>query len=529
MSVRTSIRRFLLPFALLATGVPQAGVFSADRARPNMVLILADDVGFSDFGCFGGEIQTPHIDRLAREGMRFTHFYNNAVCVPTRASLLTGLYPRYVGTPPRIALTPQMITIAELLRDAGYHTSLSGKWHLGREAPHHPLDRGFEEFYGLLDGCCNYFNPAQRDPPFEGGRYRYWAHNRERILAFPPDFYTTDAITQHAVEQVRRFARSGGPFFVHVCYTAAHSPLHAKPEDMAKYRGRYRIGWNELRRQRHLRQKELGVVDPAWKLPVGEPEFVPWEREPLQEWNENLMVAYAAMVDCMDQGIGKILDALRDCQVEQNTLVAVLCDNGGCAEQAGGDDPTNIAGPKEHYVSCGAGWAHAQNTPFRRYKAWVHEGGIATPLVVRWPGVTPAGSLSHQVGHVFDLLPTFAEIAGAVYPATRNGQRTWPPEGESLCPILRGKPGTHARKLYWASNDNRALRQGKWKIVWDQDVRRWELYDLLADRTETNDLAAADPQRVERMARDWQAWAERTGAHHALGRRYVLKPAAPRP
>ncbi|MHC4404637.1 MAG: arylsulfatase [Planctomycetota bacterium] len=512
-----------LSFLMVATCLASTSA-ATEAERPNIVLIVADDVGFSDFGCYGGEIQTPSIDRLAREGMRFTQFYNNAVCVPTRASLYTGLYPRYVGESHRIRLTPQMVTIAEILRDAGYGTSLSGKWHLGRQPPYHPLDRGFEEYLGLLDGCCNYFNPAQRDPAFEGGRVRFWAEGRQQITEFPEDFYTTDSITTHAIQSIRRFAAAGKPFFVNVSYTAAHSPLHAKPEDIAKYQGTYGIGWDTLRERRWRRQIELGVVDPRWRLPRSEPEFPPWSQEPLSAWNQNLMAAYAAMVDSMDQGIGRILNTLTDLGIEEQTVVMVLSDNGGCAEQAGGDDPTNVAGPKEHYVSCGAGWAYVQNTPFRRYKAWVHEGGIATPLVVRWPGVTPAGAVTDQVGHVVDFMPTLLEIAGVKYPSTSGGQSILPLEGRSLLAILHGGEREEPEALYWASLDNRAMRQGQWKLAWDQDVARWELYDVVADRTETDDLAGAHAAQVRRMAGEWTAWAERTGAIHQLGKKYRLKP-----
>jgi len=488
--------------------------------RPNIVLFLLDDVGYSDYGCYGSEIATPNIDRLAREGLQFTHFYNNAVCVPTRASLYSGLYPRYVND---IRLTDNMPTLAEVLRAAGYRTSLSGKWHLGRVAPNHPLDRGFENYYGLLDGCSNHFDPSIPDPAFEGGRVRHWADGRERVFKFPENFYSTDAITDHAIENVKQFHRSGKPFFVNICYTAAHSPMHAKPADIAKYRGRYSAGWDALRRARHQRQLQLGFIDPGWKLPIGEPEFPAWNDEPLKEWNENLMAVYAAMVDSVDQNIGRMLKTLEELKADQNTIVLVLNDNGGCAEQAGGDDPTNIAGPKDHYVSCGAGWAHAQNTPLRRYKAWCHEGGISTPLVVRWPGVAPAGKVVHQVGHVIDLLPTFSELAGATQPETRLGAATIPWEGQSLVNVFRQPDVNQPRKLYWAANDNRALRDGRWKIAWDQNIRQWELYDIVADRSETNNLAAINSDRTRAMIDDWQAWADRTGATKRLGVKFQLK------
>lgn len=529
--------------------------------RPNIVLILLDDVGYSDYGCFGSEIETPNLDRLAREGLRFTQFYNNAVCVPTRASLLTGLYPRYVGAGRSIQLTPEMMTLGEVLQSAGYRTVLSGKWHLGRSGPNHPNNRGFEEFFGMLDGCSNHFDPSIPDPPFEGGRTRVWARNGETITEFPKDFYSSDAITDHAIENIRRFVADDGkdgdknkkPFFAHVCFTAAHSPLHAKPADIEKYRGKYSVGWDEIRRRRRERQIELGIIDKAWGVSAREPEFPAWEQQPLREWNENLMATYAAMVDCIDQNIGRLLQTLKETGTDCNTLVLVLNDNGGCAEQAGGDDPTNIAGPKDCYVSCGAGWAYAQNTPFRRYKGWVHEGGIATPLIAHWSGVTKAGSLTRQVGHVMDLLPTLAEVAEAKVPAERNGKRLLPLEGISFLPVLRGdvarsfhdreSTSTRDRKsesrsdsvtrndsatlgertLFWKAFDNRAVRGGKWKLVRDMNVGQWELYDLEADRTETRDLAEQQTDRVKDLATKWQEWADRTGASQQPTSSYTLK------
>lgn len=515
--------RCLLTYAALAIACEAGWAATATDSRPNIVLILLDDVGYSDYGCFGGEIATPHIDRLAQDGLCFTQFYNNAVCVPTRASLMTGLYPRYRGSNYQISLGGEMVTLAEVLRDAGYRTSLSGKWHLGREAPNHPLDRGFESYYGLLDGCSNHHDPSIRDPAFEGGRLRFWADGRQRVTKFPDGFYSTDAITDHALAQLRKFSQSGSPFFVHICFTAAHSPLHAKPSDIAKYRERYASGWESLRRERYQRQKELGIVDPRWPLAVGEPEFANQDRELLSAWRQNLMAVYAAMVDCIDQNIGRVLASLRELNIEQNTIVIVLNDNGGCAEQAGGDDSTNIAGPKEHYVSCGAAWAHVQNTPWRRYKAWCHEGGISTPLVVRWPQVVAASGRSSQAGHLIDIMPTLLEAAFAVYPARHNDQPTLPLEGISLMPVLRGKTDAIApRELMWAWQDNRAIRDGDWKLVWDQEVGHWELYDFKTDRVESRDLAAASPQRVADMAARWQSWAENTDANHHLGEKILL-------
>lgn len=521
------LSRTLLTVMCLSLIVAMSTVCAAEKP-PNIVLILLDDVGYSDYGCYGSEIDTPNIDRLAREGMRFTQFYCNPYCVPTRAALLTGLHPRYLGPARReMQLSLEMVTLGELMQSAGYQTALSGKWHLGRAAPHRPIDRGFGDFFGMLDGCSNHFDPSIPDPPFEGGRVRVWSRNAERVTEFPPDFYSTDAITDHALQNVRRFAAAGKPFFIHVCYTAAHSPLHAKPQDIAKYRGRYAAGWDELRQRRRQRQVELGIIDPKWTVTPREPEFPAWQDEPQKEWNENLMTVYAAMVDCIDQNIGRLLKTLEETQTDRNTIVLVLNDNGGCAEQAGGDNPQNIAGPKNHYVSCGAGWAYLQNTPLRRYKGWSHEGGISTPLVVRWPGVVRAGTISRELGHIIDVLPTFAEIAGVPYPIERNGKKLLPVEGKSLLPILRGGTRTEPPVLYWTAFGHRAIREGQWKAVLDQSIGKWELYDIVADRTEMHDLVAKYPDRTQAMSTRWQTWAEETGAVNRLNDVYTLKRTSP--
>jgi len=475
--------------------------------RPNFVLVLCDDMGFSDVGCYGGEIETPHIDRLAREGLRFTQFYNCAKCTTTRAAVMTGLHPRF-----RNLLTREMVTIPETLRTAGYRTSLSGKWHLGHGEDQHPFARGFDRFWGLLDGCCNYFDPARPDPAFKGGRVRVFGRDAARVSEFPDDFYITDAITDHATESIRTFAAEKKPFFVHVCYTAPHYPLHARPEDIAKYRGKYLDGWEALRERRYRRMVEMGLVDPKWKRPEREPRAEPWEQVEHKEWQDLRMAVYAAMVDAMDRNIGRLLETLRASGVEKDTLVLFLSDNGGCGEQLGGDKPENSPGTKDTYTTCGPGWAWAQNTPFRRYKAWVHEGGIATPLVARWPGVVPAGASSAAVGHVIDFLPTFAELAGAVLPATVGDRAIIPVEGLSLAPVLRGGTRTGHERLFWQWAGNHAAREGRFKLVWERPASRWSLYDLVADRTETTDLAMTEPARVESMRVAYEAWAQKVGA-----------------
>ena len=490
---------------LLAGWLPAGSATAQAAPRPNIVLIMCDDMGYSDLGCYGGEVRTPNIDRLAAEGLRFTQFYNCAKCTTTRASLVTGLHPR---RGPGGLLRSDMVTIAEALTPAGYQTSLSGKWHLGSSQGRRPIDRGFQEYYGLMDGCCNFFNPAQPDPPYKGSRVRTFGHNDRLITEFPDDYYTTDAFSDHAAGMIRQYAATGKPFFVHVCYTAPHYPLHAKPADVARYRGKYGMGWYALRQQRHRRQLEMGLLDPKWKLAPEDSKVGPWEDIENKDLWERRMEVYAAMIDAMDQGVGRIMNALSEAGADKNTVVIFLSDNGGCSELPEGKDFPHPAGPKEYYTSVGPGWGWAQNTPFRRYKSWVHEGGISTPLIVRWPGRVKPNTMTNQVGHVIDFMPTCLELAGAKYPETFAGNPIIPAEGKSLVPVFEGKDRRPHETLCWFWSGNRAVRQGNWKLVWDSLVGGWELYDVEADRTELNDLAGRDPERVRRMSEVWFAWAE---------------------
>jgi len=511
----------LLGLVCLTTDLP------ADE-RPNILLILCDDLGYSDLGCYGGEIQTPHLDRLAADGMRFTQFYNCAVCVTTRSALLTGLYPRQAKRP---RLRTNMITLGEAMQRAGYATSLTGKWHLGSKPPLRPIDRGFEEFYGLLDGCCNFFNPAKPDPVFyNGGRSRPFAHNNKRLTEFPEGYYTTDAFSDHAAETIKRFAKDEKPFFVHLCYTAPHFPLHAFAEDIERYRGKYSDGYLAMRERRHKRQAELGLFASLPKLSAEEDKKgdyrydydVPdWDKLPAAERRreEARMETYAAMVDRMDRGIGRVLAALDEASVADNTVVMFLSDNGGCASWPSGrpgqeegfikynqDVPV---GDGRGYEFVGKGWGWAQNAPFRQFKTWCYEGGIATPMIVRWPGKVARGSITHQVGHIIDSMPTLLELAKSDYPREFDGNAILPVEGKSLLPVFRGKQRDGHESLSWELFGNRAIRQGDWKLVWGASEKRWELYNVKTDRSETNNLATKFPERVTAMARDWKAWREK--------------------
>ena len=513
----------LLATAALASAADAPAPGSTPARRPNIVLIMADDMGYSDVGCYGGEIATPNIDGLAASGLRFTQFYNNAKCTTTRASLLTGLYPRR-----RALLTPEMVTIGEAMRASGYRTALSGKWHLGSKPPLRPIDRGFDEFYGLMDGACNYFNPARPDPDFKGGRVRVWGHNDEIIKEFPDDFYTTDAISDHAARTIRRFAAEGSPFLVHVCYNAPHYPLHARPEDIARYKGKYMMGWDELRHRRHRRQIDMGLIDSKWQAPRATPRPAPGRSSPTRSgrtcgwpstrpWSTPWTGASAA--SCRPSA-SRASTTTRSSSSSPTTAAA--------PSSRGARTRPRPPGPRRSYTACGPGWAYAQNTPFRRYKTWVHEGGISTPLIVRWPGVVAPNTITHQVGHIIDLMPTLLEIAGGTYPASRGGHAILPVEGLSLVPVLRGEERPGHDTLYWEWAGNRAIRRGDWKLAWDKKVKTWELYDLDADRTETPRPRRPTPRprdhhgrRLDRLGRPHrgqpgQGQGRRLSCHHRM-------------
>jgi len=479
--------------------------------RPNIVLIMCDDMGFSDIGCYGGEVKTPNLNRLAKAGLRFTQFYNNAKCTTTRASLLTGIYPRPRGG----LLKMNMVTIGEVMHSAGYQTVLTGKWHLGRSTNGnritHPHLRGFSEYYGLLDGCCNFFDPSIQDPPYKGSRNRVFAHNTKRITEFPKDYYTTDAFTNHAIKTISDMAKRAKPFFLHITYTAPHYPLHAKPEHIARYKGKFKMGWDAMRKARFQRQREMGLIDETWKLSAADSQSYDWSTAD-QDFEDLRMAVYAAMIDSMDQNIGRLLLTLEKLDIAENTLFLFLSDNGGCAEEPGGRDPhKRTPGPKDDYVAVGPAWGWAQNAPFKRYKSWVHEGGICTPFIAHWPGQIEPNSITTQPGHIIDLLPTCLEIAGGQYPSEYNGQKIIPVEGKSLLPILHGKTRAAHKQLCWEWSGNAAIRQGDWKLVWDKRIKAWELYNLAKDRTETNDLAKQNPERVTQLAAAYHEWAKRTG------------------
>jgi len=505
--------------------------------RPNILLILNDDMGFSDIGCYGGEVQTPNLDDLADGGLRYTGVYNTARCCPSRASMLSGLHPHQANVGHMTSddgidgyrgdLSSNCVTIAEVLRDAGYATYMSGKWHVTRymNGPKDswPCQRGFEEFYGTIQGAANYFAPITL------------TRNNDSLETPRGDYYYTDAISDKAVEflQTHSQEKSDQPFFAYVAYTAPHWPLHAPPEDIERYKGRFDEGWDALREQRLERMVEMGLIRPEWKLTPRDPSQPEWTDAENKEWQLRRMEVYAAQIDRMDQGIGRILDALRETGELDNTLVVFLADNGGCAEElpypdtwisrAGllarldtcdgrpirvGNDPESMPGDEETYQSYGVPWANLSNTPFRLYKHWVHEGGISTPFIVHWPaGIAARGELRHQLGQLPDIMATFLDVADAPYPQEFNGHTIPPAEGFSLAPTFDDGPAIRD-VLYWEHEGNKAVRRGKWKLVCKYPGP-WELYDMDADRSELSDLSAAFPEIVKELAGLHDAWAAR--------------------
>lgn len=516
---------------------------STPAQRPNIVLVLNDDMGYSDLGCYGGEIQTPVLDRLARNGLRFSQFYNTARCSPSRASLLTGLHPHQTGIgiltydsgPEGYAgnLNQSCVTIAEVLKAAGYRTYMSGKWHVSSNllepTDSWPMQRGFDAFFGTIIGAGSFYDPNT----LTRGNANAEHEARE------DGFFYTDAISDQAAAYIREHhaAHPDQPFFEYVAYTAPHWPLHAHEEDIAKYAGRFDAGWDALRRERLTKLVDDGLLAGHWRLTPRDPSQPEWSQAEHKAWLLRCMEVYAAQVDRMDQGIGRIVAALEDTGRLDDTLIIFLADNGACAEdipegvsieelvdklmiarshtRSGepvkiGNDPALMPGPENTYQSYGTAWANLSNTPFRLYKHWIHEGGIATPLIFHWPrGIQQRGAVRHTPGYLPDIMATVLEVSGASYPAHFAGREVLPLEGHSLAPAFERELAQRP-PMFWEHEGNAAVRIGAWKLV-RRHPGDWELYDMQADRTELNDLAAQQPERVREMAAQYEAWAARCG------------------
>jgi arylsulfatase A-like enzyme len=509
--------------------------YAADVApalRPNIILVMADDLGWSDIGCYGGEILTPHIDSLARNGLRCTQFYNNSVCGPTRASLLTGLYCQQVGHRGDRWNEPKdfskCVTVAELLQTAGYCTMMVGKWQ-GRDLP---ADRGFDRFFGpMCQAKISYFHEVEQNP------YRL---DRDRWEP-PPDFYLTDAINDFAVRFLEEAVGRDQPFFLYVAHIAPHWPLHARDSDIAPYRQQYREhGWDPWRERRFLKQREMGVIPDTWDLSPRPASIQDWKTDPNKDWQAERMAVYAAQVEAIDRGLGRLLEFIQKAGETENTLVMFLSDNGaapdgGLAPTTGGfgftsnkpndgwrkdgvpirpgSGPDNLPGPHDTFAAYGLAWANVSNTPLRGTKLTGYEGGIRTPLVVRWPAVVRRhGEFTDQVGHVIDIMATCLDVAGEEYPTEFRGRRPVPIEGRSLLPVFQGHEREGHQVLCWSVPQHHVIRMGRWKAVRPRGGGPWQLYDLEADGTETVDLAARQPERTEELAARFEEWRKRVEA-----------------
>lgn len=487
--------------------------------RPNIIIILADDMGYSDLGAFGGEINTPGLDKLANEGIRLTQFYNTAKCFTTRAELMTGLYAYQVdmGTRPD-TLNKKNVTIAEALREAGYRTLMSGKWH-GKD---HPMDRGFDRYYGLRDGAVNFWNPGERreGEPMPGRKQhmypRTWCIDSAVLTPYTPednDFYATDAFTDRAISYLDKYKDENKPFFLYLAYTAPHYPLHAWPKDIQKYRGKYMMGWDSLRLQRFERIKEMGLFGDDLVLPEKDAESPDWESlsDSLQDDWDLRMAVYAAMVDRMDQNIARLTKKLEQLGEADNTIIMFMSDNGACAEEAN-FTPDIKPGPIESYRSLDLPWAHATNTPFRKYKNHDYEGGICTPFIFydpRRPDV--AGKTIDFPAHLIDLMPTCLELAEANYPETFHGKPIIPMEGMNILPAIDGELAQRDRPIFFQWRNSQAVRLGDWKLV-SYINEPWDLYNLNNDRTEVHDVSGQYPELVKQLDSIYHDWAARTGA-----------------
>ena len=506
---------------------------SAGAKRPNIVLIMVDDMGWSDLGCNGGEIRTPNIDSLAQDGLRFTQFYNNSVCGATRASLLSGLYCQQTGHAGNHWNQPKdfskCVLIPELLQAGGYHTAMVGKWQ-GRDLA---VERGFDRFFGPnCQGKISYWNAVQaNDFYLDDQRWN-----------FPESgFFMTEAFNDYAAEFLKTAVAGEAPFFLYVAYIAPHWPLHAREKDIASYRDLYRqTGWDEWRQRRFERQREMGLIAANSTMAAKPASVQPWQDDPEKNWQAERMATYAAQISTVDRGVGGLLKILKESAVDEDTLVLFLSDNGAAPDGGlrpgtsgfgfdrsgknkawrrdgiaikGGSGPDHMPGPHDTFAGYGIAWATTSNTPLRDHKQSAYEGGIRTPLIARWPKVIKEGGLiSQQPGHVIDVMATCLDLSNLDYPAEFEGRRPIAMEGRSLAPIFRGEQRAAHEAIGWDCSRGQALRQGNWKLVRPAPGKPWQLYDLKADGGETRDLAGASAARVESMALAWESWRQRVGA-----------------
>ena len=523
----------LILYSLLAI-IYTPFVFAQKQAKPNILLILVDDMGFSDIGAYGSEISTPNLDKLAKGGERFTQFYNTSRCCPTRASIQCGVYnhqagvgfmngnlgiPAYQGY-----LNQNVITIAEGLKTQGYTTIMSGKWHIGNTPEQWPAARGYDKSFALVGGTSQYFYPH----PFKLRETDFFVLNDKKLETYttekkPDDYYLTDDITNYALKFLDETKQDKKPFFLFTAYNAPHFPLQARKEDIEKYKGKYMQGWDVVRSERYQRLLDLGIIKPEWKLSPRDSLIPDWNqlRQTEKEAWDLKMAVFAAMVERVDYNIGRLLAKLEELGVDKNTYVFFLSDNGASheyafpfwkqtAEVAAYVKPLTADNP-ESFVTYEYNWANVSNTPFRAFKHWEHEGGISAPFIAYAPGHIQPDHLVDTPAHVIDLQPTFFDLAGVSYPKTFNGNTLIPQEGISFKPVLESKAWQGHDVLYWEHEGNRAVRKGDWKIVSFYPQNKWELYNIKEDRTELKNLAASNPEKLKALESLYIAWAARAG------------------
>ena len=486
---------------------------------PNIILISVDDMGWSDLGCYGSEIHTPNIDELAAQGMRFTQFHNTSKCFPSRACLLTGIYAQQSGYD-RSYNEPlrNSVTLGEVLREAGYITLWSGKHH-GLE---NPITRGFDHYYGLKDGACNHFNPGEQRPGEGVPARKSWGGEKARrawcidSLMFAPytpeekDFYTTDYFTNYAADWLESYEDDDRPLFLYLAFTAPHDPLMAWPEDIAKYEGWYDEGYEPIRQKRYARQVEMNLIDESYQL--SDATYFDWDTvsPELRREESRKMEVYAAMIDRMDQNLGRVLKTLEKTGRAENTLIMFVSDNGASAEMVHIEDDYGEIGTMTLWSSLGPQWANVSNTPFRYFKNYSYEGGINTPLIAWWPGQIEAGSFSRFPGHFIDIMATCVDVTGAAYPDVFNGAEITPLQGESLLPAFMGENPVRSNPLFWEWSRGEAVRDGDWKLVrWGKESP-WDLYNISEDPTEINNLASLYPDTVKSMEKRFLQWKSET-------------------
>jgi arylsulfatase A-like enzyme len=495
--------------------------------RPNIIIILADDMGYSDIGCWGSETQTPNLDAMAKGGLRMTQFYNASRCCPTRASLLTGLYQHQAGVGDMVNtraesayqgyLNQNCVTIAEALKLGGYNTYMAGKWHVGQAPEHWPVKRGFDHHFGLIDGASSYFNPTMPYRP----KQKLTIALDDKEFTPGSNWYSTDEYGKYAVKYIEDNQKTKKPFFLYMAFTSPHWPVQALPEDIAKYKGKYMKGWDKLREERLARQKAMDILPQSTQLSPRDKSIPEWDSLTPEEKErfDTKMAVYAAMVDRMDQNIGKIRAKLKQLHQDKNTIIMFLSDNGASSESIKGpgftpevlvannkpaSDPTSFTA----YETLGA---NVSNTPFRLYKHWEYEGGTATPFIAYYPGVVKAGGFSNQPAHIVDLMATCLDYARVKYPKTYHGNNITPTEGVSLKPLLNGHLWEGAGTLFFEHEGNRAVRQGQWKLVSQKPENKWELYNISTDRGEQNDVSAQHPDIVKNLETMYNQWATRVG------------------